>query len=655
MSEYSEINAKFLEDYVNYLPQIANIIEKHSGKHAINLEKAQQWIDAQPTETSQNAARNIIKHTIYVSLKETEELVFNLINNNYRQITESNPGKKVHFFVGEYNKSNYWLSIIALKYIKQLKITEPTYYCKTIMPAHTSLEFEDILIYFDDMSYSGGQISHIIEKTVDNIHKVILRDTAFDVLKEHYLDSVNEYETKMIKEKDEEQKQDYEKHIRDFKEIIELFGSNYSEMARNIIYLKGKKPNERSVAEKKCAMLVQTFNYETVNDIRPFFISDAVKNFLLVDYFLIKKYQSLVEPKLANIKFSKIYFLLLGINKDAFNKISNIQKLYGFILDDPPKPIAKGLNIMRVPNNMKVEYNFKPYEIYYGKMYKTLQELIDDGKLTEEELFYMSYYFSYKVTPNLLIYFDHKIADEPSTFLRALNYGPIVPTNYDILNYVSIAEIRENVKDSFVNLKWDNLFEKYYHTLVKPTESQDINLPIRFIPFINKCYGVEKIINNPLMANVNYIQFISIVMTNEKNIDLKDLITEIKTDIIPPNVSTNIAKSFEKMGQDIYKGDNTSGNFNDLDEYDLADYNVDLLQQIKDIRNFIMFDINNNRCELSFYKTNYIFPDEEASEDQSEKTKLPGVTRRRKNRTKKRNRRTRRRVRKPSKETKVSL
>ena len=38
------------------------------------------------------------------------------------------------------------------------------------------------------------------------------------------------------------------------------------------------------------------------------------------------------------------------------------------------------------------------------------------------------------------------------------------------------------------------------------------------------------------MANVNYIQFISIVMTNEKNIDLKDLITEIKTDIIHLNI-----------------------------------------------------------------------------------------------------------------------
>jgi len=379
--------------------------------------------------------------------------------------------------------------------------------------------------------------------------------------------------------------------------------------------------------------------------------------------------------------------LLLGINKDAFDKISNIKKLYGFNLGPPNK---RGFTTVKT---MDVKYNFKPYEVYYGKMYKTLQELIDEGKLTEQELFYMSYYFSYKVTPNLLLYFDHKIADEPSTFLRALNYGPIVPTNYDILNYVSIAEIRDNVKDSFVNLKWDSLFKIYYDTLVKPTESQDINVPISFIPFINKCYGVEKVINNPLMGQVNYLTFICLGIPLDKNIDLKDLIIEIETETSPPNISSNVANSFKKNGKDIYKGTNTSG---EMDEYDLDDYNLDVLQQIKEIRNFIMFDINNNRCELSFYKTNYTFPDEETilpetilpetilpetilpetippetippeTTKKLDEIRLPGGTRRtisrmRKNRTKKtkkQNRRTKKQnrinLRKPSKETKVSL
>ena len=653
MSEYSEINAKFLEDYANYLPQIANIIEKHSGKHAINLEKAQQWIDAQPTETSQNAARNIIKHTIYVTLKETEELVFNLINNNYRQITESNPGKKIHFFVGEYNKSNYWLSILALKHIKELNLTEPTYYCKSVMSAHISLDFDDILIYFDDMSYSGGQIYHMLEKTVDDTYLPIIRDTAFDVLKEYYIEQITNHKLKNI---EEESKEDYKKLYNDIQSKIdnekdEEQKKRYIELSN--IYednMEKEREKKRAITQfiklEKDTELMGSNYLEFLDNIKKNKYSlnvinnaDDVRLYLQADYNLIKKYQLLIEPKLANIKFSKIYFLLLGINKDAFDKISNIKKLYGFNLGPPNKHGYTPVNVMNV------KYNFKPYEVYYGKMYKTLQELIDEGKLTEEELFYMSYYFSYKVTPNLLLYFDHKIADEPSTFLRALNYGPIVPTNYDILNYVSIAEIRDNVKDSFVNLKWDNLFKKYYHTLVKPTVSQDINLPIWFIPFIDNCYGVKKVINNPLMGKVDYLQFISIGIPFEKNIDLKDLITEIETETSPPNISTNIANSFEKMGKKIYKGDNTSG---EMDEYNLDDYNLDVLQQIKDIRNFIIFDINNNRCELSFYKTNYTFPDEEASEP-NEKTKLPGGTRRRKNRTKKtkkQNRRTQKRNRK---------
>ena len=80
------------------------------------------------------------------------------------------------------------------------------------------------------------------------------------------------------------------------------------------------------------------------------------------------------------------------------------------------------------------------------------------------------------------VYFDHKIADEPSTFLRAYNYGFVVPKNYDIVNYY--PRYNEKVKPqliyqndlAYVNLQYYRLFEKYYNTREMPNSKQTIGL-----------------------------------------------------------------------------------------------------------------------------------------------------------------------------------
>ena len=56
----------FLNLYDQYLEKILYAVKKYSGKHSINMEKAEEWIYSQPFPEAQQAARNIIKHTKYV-------------------------------------------------------------------------------------------------------------------------------------------------------------------------------------------------------------------------------------------------------------------------------------------------------------------------------------------------------------------------------------------------------------------------------------------------------------------------------------------------------------------------------------------------------------------------------------------------------------
>ena len=199
--------------------------------------------------------------------------------------------------------------------------------------------------------------------------------------------------------------------------------------------------------------------------------------------------------------------LLIGINQNSYDKLTAIK--------------------YKISNQTSI---IKPFNVYYGKMFKTIDDLINENRITEEELFYMSYYFSHNMIPNILIYFDHKIADEPSTFLRAYNYGCVVPENYDIVNYYPEYQraLNNNVSEkSYVREKYFILFKKYYKNREKPVSTQDTNLPLQFIPFIKNCYNINAIIQNPLMKFVNYYTFIGNNNFSTKEMSKKEVIFNI--------------------------------------------------------------------------------------------------------------------------------
>ena len=418
-------------DYDIYIDKLLQYMNENNGKHSINKEKASQWINAQPIKEVKNVARKLIDITVYVSFSDIHKYIEKLTTTYYKKI-QDDPNNVIHMFIGAKDKSNYFLSILGLYYIKKHKYREPTMYFidnpYSIITSKSDTDKSNYkLIYFDDKTYSGGQIIMFLNKIMLNIYNNV---------------------------------------------CIPVVNSNLDININTI-----SNPEEYTLINK----ILQTKSITFIN------------NFKQILYTTIKNY-----------KYYDIVFLLLGINKIALDRIMsynfylifNIYKNYININDTDEIPF-------------KILYNF-----YYSKNYNTL-----DYYFTEEELFYLGYFFSLGRLPPVSIYYDHKIGDPASTFNKLLNYGPVVPVNYDIahywnnfkyvLNKYTIKQITTNYLIMPYTKQFFTLCYKYYKKIAT-NKYQNIKLPIKLIPFINNCNNVQYIIENPLLQHINYCMFIII-------------------------------------------------------------------------------------------------------------------------------------------------
>jgi hypothetical protein len=419
-----------IPNYDILLEKILYNIDTYSGTHAIDPDKAQQWINAQPTKESRLAAKKLIEVTDYITYKEVFAFIEKLVKTEYKKIAKTE--KKIYMYLGNPDDSNYFISILALYFIKQYGYREPDQYFEEI-PDGSVTDANAVLLYFDDMAYSGGQI-------IGNITKI--------------------YKTIIIKK------------------IVSFMRDNYN-LTITI--------DDRVTNPFNHIIIKMNAFYKTKSDQE----ADKIKMAL---YKYIKK-----------SKYCNIVYLLLGINEISYDRIMNISLIH-FINDSFSKIIDNVDNIELFKLN---------YKIKCVKIYPTIEKLC-----SEEELFYMTYFFSFGKTPVVSIYYDHKISNSSSTFLRVLNFGPVVPANFDVshywkpFKYITTKEGYELAKTvkieskSEIYLRFIYLCHKYYK-LVENNNREDITRPIKCIPFINNCYNIEKILNNPLMKQIDYFTFIS--------------------------------------------------------------------------------------------------------------------------------------------------
>ena len=143
--------------------------------------------------------------------------------------------------------------------------------------------------------------------------------------------------------------------------------------------------------------------------------------------------------------------------------------------------------------------------------YKSIKIESLPKKLGDKGFFNLLYYFApYNYgNPIISLYFDHKIADSTSTFLRTLIYGPILPSDlkYDSDDLDSLLSINTKSDPQYLI---ENVIKNDEKNKIKGIEK------IKFVPFIENCNKKLK------LKNLEYHWFVmsnDILNENMKNID----------------------------------------------------------------------------------------------------------------------------------------
>ncbi len=161
------------------------------------------------------------------------------------------------------------------------------------------------------------------------------------------------------------------------------------------------------------------------------------------------------SPFLANI-----YFGLSGITEHAKRRLENLKFLE------------------------EIHTQIVNIHLFSQKTFPNLSSI-----LNKTDYYDVLYYFSPYTNglTNVSLYLDTKIADSVSTFLKVLNYGPILPANleYDLRLLKSSFVYNKQSETGIMN---EHDFEKYYVNITKEELNiEDNSSKISFIPFIQNC------------------------------------------------------------------------------------------------------------------------------------------------------------------------
>lgn len=153
----------FLKCYDENLRKVQLAIQQFSGKHSIDSAIAQEFINEQISDVRRQAARDLIENTIYITLEEVSLIVENLIVKLYNEY-DLNSAETIYIYCGKPNKSFYFISILALYYIRKHNFKEPSFFISELTDELFDLIGNKPLIILDDVAYSGSQLSNMLNK-----------------------------------------------------------------------------------------------------------------------------------------------------------------------------------------------------------------------------------------------------------------------------------------------------------------------------------------------------------------------------------------------------------------------------------------------------------------------------------------------------------
>lgn len=161
----SMFDITFLSDYDYNISQVLEQLSE-SGKHSIDPGLSRDFIENQISPARRQAARDLIENTIYITMDEIANVLEELILELYAKNNNFTDSPDIYLMTQNPSKSSYYLSVLALYFIRKHNLREPTRY---VALARVSEELSDIinnnpLIYIDDMSYSGSQLSSFLDE-----------------------------------------------------------------------------------------------------------------------------------------------------------------------------------------------------------------------------------------------------------------------------------------------------------------------------------------------------------------------------------------------------------------------------------------------------------------------------------------------------------
>ena len=182
-------------------------------------------------------------------------------------------------------------------------------------------------------------------------------------------------------------------------------------------------------------------------------------------------------------------------------------------------------------------------QVYTCYTIASLQDIIGKN-IYNDILYYFSPYTDGQTKVSL--YFDHKIAEPISTFLKVLNFGPILPKN---LNYdYNLLRKSLILNNKFFGIMSEHEFNKYYTEMINEENSiivqnNKVN-ELSFIPFIkNGIYDIER------LKNISYgllqVSYLNYNEDMEKYDDVLDII-----DIVNGNENRCIKSFYKTMFDD---------------------------------------------------------------------------------------------------------
>jgi hypothetical protein len=160
-----ELDGQFIRCYDENLAKIEAAILTMSGKHSIDKELARQFIALQTSKIRQDAAQDLIDNTVYITLKEIDEIMAQLVDRFYadpaiKEFYEKDGDHTVYLYTGNSNKSNYFLGVLAYKYMR--KDAGPIKFVKSMNDELYDIVGTNPILIIDDVSYSGSQLSDML-------------------------------------------------------------------------------------------------------------------------------------------------------------------------------------------------------------------------------------------------------------------------------------------------------------------------------------------------------------------------------------------------------------------------------------------------------------------------------------------------------------